>query len=66
MYVRIVQPMPARLGGFDVSGLRMHCAYDVTEALGELLVMHGFAIIERRLSPDMADRRNPTRKLPRA
>jgi hypothetical protein len=66
MYVRIVRPPPKVLGSYDISGLQMHCAYEVTAPLGDLLIMHGFAIIERRLGAEtpLPQRRKP--KPPRA
>ena len=59
MYLRIVRPMPAELEGHDVSRLQMHVAYEVAAPLCDLLVMRGFAIVERRLGTELPSAESP-------
>ena len=48
MYIRIVRPVPSELEGYDVSRFQMHVTYEVSAPLCDLLVMHGYAVLEVR------------------
>ena len=47
-YLRIVRPLPAQLDGYDLSRFQMFVTYEVASPLCELLVMHGYAVLDTR------------------
>ena len=59
MRIRIIKPPDPNdrdlIEGFDVSRLRVGKVYDISARLGELLVLCGYADIERRAYDRAAD-----------
>ena len=64
MYLRIVRPVPHELEGYDVSRFRMLVAYEVAAPLCDLLVMHGYAVLDIRptAAPDPRNMPKPSKR----